>query len=138
MDERLGDDHGTSEQSHQFRARVTVQPAHITPAITYDDRGSVAAGVTGAVRETRPGFFNTLPDTDAVSPSEAHGAYGEYLRESDPGYLPRFGGSSSASMMLNPKRAYRQRRKDPSCDACRERKVKVRLATRCLSHIIHN
>lgn len=81
--------------------------------------------------------FSTLPDGlstvippfppnrdyGSVSPSEAH------LPQLD-SLLPAAGDRAnpsqlSAIMLHNPKRAYRQRRKDPSCDACRERKVKV-------------
>lgn len=63
-------------------------------------------------------------NADSVSPIEQQPIMNEFRRAS-PVPAPPFLGHLAASTMHSPKRIYRQRRKDPSCDACRERKVKV-------------
>ncbi|KIV86934.1 hypothetical protein PV11_02510 [Exophiala sideris] len=62
-------------------------------------------------------------DLGSVSPHDGSSHLSDNLRSGVGSGTPS-PAQLSAMMMHNPKRAYRQRRKDPSCDACRERKVK--------------
>ncbi|KIW46103.1 uncharacterized protein PV06_01794 [Exophiala oligosperma] len=68
--------------------------------------------------------FYPSHDLGSASPHDSLSHLGESLRAGGIGSGTPSPAQISAMMMHNPKRAYRQRRKDPSCDACRERKVK--------------
>lgn len=88
-----------------------LQPQHLSLAA-----GSVARS-TGYVQS----YHSTMTPPGVSLPG-----YGEIGRPHGPIVHNMYSESNpTAAGLQGQKRAYRQRRKDPSCDACRERKVKV-------------
>lgn len=79
----------------------------------------------GALAENRYAIPFSNPQYGPISSTETQGFSRDYYYEATPPSVGTSLDGLAGSMNANPKRAYRQRRKDPSCDACRERKVKV-------------
>ena len=74
--------------------------------------------------DSRSPGYSSNSYSHSTSPSTASGSLPENQNQDGPGLMISPTHISSANLNAQ-KRAYRQRRKDPSCDACRERKVKV-------------
>ena len=92
------------------------------PFASYPNLSTASSGPT-----PMPGVYSQSYEQIPVTPGHGPHGYLDHPRSERPGTgTPSMAHAHISTAALQAqKRAYRQRRKDPSCDACRERKVKV-------------
>lgn len=111
------------EQLRGLEARNPLQLPSIVESGMPEDHGGSNAFSINLDPSTMPAV--AAHSFSSVSPAGLSPMSSDYFRGSQSSGMGTLTEHLSPAMMHNPRRAYRQRRKDPSCDACRERKVKV-------------
>ena len=90
--------------------------------VSYPTQSVASSGPT-----PMPGIYSQPYEQVPITPSHGLHGYSDHLQHDRPrpGTPSMSHAQISTAALQDKRRAYRQRRKDPSCDACRERKVKV-------------
>ena len=116
---------GSSSVSSNASPQNQLPPNPIFPQALLSTRSDTNLSARPNMRPGLPPLYGNH-EYGSVSPNEYPHQTSENMMPTEYAGIHPAAAHMSSIMLHNPKRAYRQRRKDPSCDACRERKVKVR------------